>query len=82
MHPIYLSRLFKKEIGMSFTDYLTNIRVDNAKKLMADPSIKIYEISQKIGYAGPKHFSHIFKKTTGITPKEYRNSILEYDLKE
>lgn len=78
MNHMYLSRLFKKETGVSFTDYLTDIRMQKAKKLMENVSIKLYEISEMVGYYSPKHFSKVFKKNTGVTPKQYRNNVIGY----
>lgn len=78
MHPMYLSRMFKKETGKNFIDYVTNIRINRAKQLMSDFSLKTYEISEKVGYRSSKHFSKVFKTVTGITPKEYRKNILDY----
>lgn len=79
MHPMYLSKIFKKESGMTFISYLTDIRVNKAKELMQDITLKTYEISQKVGYYSPKHFSKVFKSITGVTPTEYRKCILGYD---
>ena len=75
--PAYLSELFKKETGMSFIDYKTIIRIENAKKLLCTPSLNIAEISGKVGYSDPKYFSKLFKKITGRTIHEYRKEIRE-----
>lgn len=82
MHPKYLSRIFKQETGMNFIDYLTSLRIDKAKKLMKDPALKTYKISEMVGYYSSKHFSTVFKSITGISPKEYRTSILGYNANE
>lgn len=79
MHPMYLSKLFKKETGVNFIDYLTSARVEQAKRLMQDITLKTYEISEMVGYKSPKHFSKVFKSVTGVTPKDYRRNILGYD---
>ena len=71
--PGYLSILFKQETGINFIDYLHKYRVQIAKKLMKDPQYKIYEISEKVGFHNAKYFSQIFKKYTGLTPKEFRS---------
>lgn len=70
--PEYLSHLFTKEMGVSFSDYVKKYRIDAAKKLMLQPDDKIYEIGAKIGYKDPKYFCRIFKEVTGFSPKEYR----------
>jgi AraC-type DNA-binding domain-containing proteins len=67
----YLSRLFSKEVGVSFSEYLKEYRVSVAKKLMASSNYKIYEIGEKIGYKDPKYFCKVFKEVTGFSPKEY-----------
>lgn len=76
MHPMYVSKAFKKETAMNFIDYITNVRIQKARELMYDTNDKNYEISKKVGYYSPKHFSRVFKSVTGVTPKEYRKYIL------
>lgn len=72
----YISRKFKQEFNETITDYLTKIRIENAKELLGNPNKKIYEIAYQVGYQNEKYFSKVFKKQTRITPNEYRNSIL------
>lgn len=72
VHPVYLSKLFKEKMNESFTDYLTGVRVANARQLLSDLSLRIYDISEMVGYDSPKHFSKVFKEKTGLTPKECR----------
>lgn len=67
----YLSRLFTKEMGKSFSDYLKDYRIDKAIKLLANDKMKIYEIADKVGYSDPKYFCKVFKEVTGMSPKEY-----------
>ena len=68
----YLSQLFKKELGVTFTGYLTNLRIQYAKELLATTTMRINEIPEKIGYRYDYNFAKLFKKETGLTPKEYR----------
>lgn len=68
----YLSVLFKKETGQNFVDYLTMIRMEKAKELLAENRFKIQEIAGKVGYPNAKHFCMVFKKTIGISPTQYR----------
>ncbi len=68
----YLTRLLKKELGMNFIDYLTYIRLQNSIELMKEPSIKIYEIANLVGYSTQHYFSNVFKKHTGMSPNDYR----------
>ena len=68
----YLSKVFKDEIGKSFIDYLTELRIEKSMKLLANENISIKEICQKNGYNDPNYYSKAFKKITGMTPTEYR----------
>ena len=72
VNPSYLSRLFKEETGQIFTKYLMQLRVEKAKKLLETTHMKIYEISEEVGYADVKYFNKIFKKFTALTPADYR----------
>jgi two-component system response regulator YesN len=72
LSPAYLSELFKRQTGMSFIDYKTIVRIENAKKLLIIPSMTISEVSLKVGYTDPKYFSKLFKKITGKTIYEYK----------
>lgn len=72
LHPIYLSKLFKEKTGENFIDYLTLIRMENAKKLLQETTLKVYDISNMIGYESSKYFSKIFREETGKTPSEFR----------
>lgn len=70
--PYYFSKLFKKETGENFIEYLTKLRIDRAKEMMKNPELSIKEISMACGYVDPNYFSRIFKKQTDVTPREYR----------
>ncbi|MFD0693599.1 response regulator [Paenibacillus sp. GCM10027628] len=70
--PVWLSKLFKKEMRQTFLEYLTELRMENAKKMLGEARYKIYQISSLVGYRDPVHFAKLFKKKTGWTPKEYR----------
>lgn len=71
----HLSRIFKDETGYTIGDYLTNYRIKQACKLLLDPSVKIYEIADKIGYKDQRYFSVIFKKLVGVTPTEFKDKL-------
>ena len=73
--PYYFSKLFKNKTGVTFIDYLTNLRIDKAKELLADPSRSMKEICSEVGYSDPNYFSRIFKKVTGQTPTEYKDGL-------
>ena len=68
----YISQLFKNEIGVNFLSYLTNIRMERAKKLLVSTDLPIAEISQKAGYPDYRVFTKAFKKAEGVTPSQYR----------
>ncbi|UJF31329.1 response regulator transcription factor [Paenibacillus hexagrammi] len=68
----YLSKLLKKELGRSFVDYLTEVRIKKAIQYLNDPTSKMYEIAEKVGYHTQHYFSHTFKKMTGVSPMEFR----------
>ena len=72
LNATYLSSVFKRETKQSFLDYLTQVRVDAAKELLADTEIPIGDISERIGYLDMKYFYKRFKKFTGLSPKDYR----------
>lgn len=74
MNYSYFSTLFKERIGLTFTAYLTKIRMEEAQRLLKDPALRIHEISEKVGYNNPYHFSRAFKNHCGISPKEFRNT--------
>lgn len=69
----HLSKLLNKYTRQSFSDLLNHIRIDQAKKLLRDPSLKIHEISDLLGFNDVTHFSKTFKKFAQCTPNEYRN---------
>lgn len=72
--PNYFSRVFKKETGKSFTEWLNIVRVDKARSFLKDARWRVYEIAEKVGYKDYKSFTFNFKKYVGCTPKEYRES--------
>lgn len=65
------SSIFKEATGKTFTEVLTTIRMEKAKQLLRQTSLKNYEIAEKVGFSDPHYFSIAFKKITGMTPKEY-----------
>lgn len=69
----YLSKLFKKELGVNFIDYITFYRMKKAKELLKDTDIPIINIAIELGYSEPNYFSKVFKKSFGITPSQYRD---------
>lgn len=72
LNPQYFSRMFKEKIGVSFVEYLTQFRVNNAKQLLAFTNNSINAIAEEVGIRDANYFSRVFKKTEGVTPSEYR----------
>jgi len=68
----YFSHLFHQKTGKKFIDYLNDIRIDNAKELLAKSDKKIYHIAKAVGYNNVKYFFRVFKKREGLTPEQYR----------
>ena len=69
--PEYLSTLFVRELGIKYTAYCTQVKIEHAKKLLRNSDMKIYEVAEQSGYMDVKYFCKVFKKYTGKSPKEY-----------
>ncbi|UYZ21781.1 response regulator [Mesobacillus jeotgali] len=74
--PNYVSKLFNKEMERGLLDYLNEIRVEKAKKLLNEYPYKIYEVAEMVGFNSQVHFNIVFHKYVGMSPKEYRKSSL------
>ena len=68
----YISRMFKREMGKNFVDYLNELRIEKAKEMLKDVRYKTYEVAEKVGIPDAHYFSKLFKKYVGVTPTEYR----------
>ena len=68
----YFCKIFKQCFDKNFTTYLSEFRVEKAKQLLADVTINVKEISDKVGYRDSNYFAKVFKRIVGITPSEYR----------
>lgn len=68
----YMSKLFKDQTGLNFSDYLNNLRIDKAKELLRTSDCKIQEVAERVGYINVNSFIRMFKKTTGLPPGEFR----------
>ena len=71
----YLAKLFKRETGYTFVDYLTHFRMKKAIQIMEEEHPKIYELAYLVGYNDAHYFSNIFKKVTGKSPSTYMKKI-------
>ena len=69
----HLSKLLNNQLGQSFYDLLNTVRVRRAKELMTDPTLRLSEIAERVGYTDTAHFSRVFKKLEGVAPGEWRN---------
>lgn len=72
MNYSYFSKLFKEVTGMNFSEYITSVRMEEARKMLDNPVSKIYEISERVGYDNPKYFSKVFKAYFGLSPEQYK----------
>lgn len=75
MNSVYLGQLFKKHYGMYFNEYLLSLRVDEAKKLLRQTDLRIYEIAERVGFKNADYFVTQFEKLEGMTPSEYRSKL-------
>ena len=71
--PSYFSTIFSSEMGQTFVEYLTHVRLEKAKELLMCSNMRTAEIGYEVGYKDSHYFSYIFKKVVGCSPKEYRN---------
>ncbi len=72
----YFSQAFKDFVGVSFVQYLKNIRIEKAKELLATTELKVMDIGERAGFDNTKHFNRVFRETVGVTPLEYRQRVL------
>ncbi len=70
----HFSTVFSQAVGRSFINYLTCLRIERAKELLRNTSMKLSTIAMEIGYNEPNYFSHVFRKMENMTPKEYRQA--------
>lgn len=73
--PSYLSVLFSKYNETCFSDYINQCKIEEAKKMLADSELKIYEIADELGFESTSYFSRVFKKVAGMSPRDYLNQI-------
>lgn len=69
----HLSKLLNKYEGMGFSDVLNKIRIEKAKELLQDPTLRVGDIAEQVGFVDMAHFSRVFKKWVGVSANEYRN---------
>lgn len=71
----HLSKLMNRYLGQNFSELLNGIRINKAKELLKDPSLRIGDIADEVGFLDMAHFSRVFKKLVGISANEYRNHL-------
>ncbi len=81
LSPYYLSKLFKKEFGINFINYVTNRKIEEAKELLEKTDLPIINISLELSFNEPNYFSKVFKKVVGVTPSQYREKKKSYKAK-
>lgn len=72
----HLSKLLNRHMNQSFSEILNHVRIEHAKQLLNDPSLRIGDISEVVGFLDLAHFSRVFKKHEGVSANEYRNGVL------
>lgn len=71
----HLSKLLNKYMGQSFSDILNRVRIEKAKKLLRDSSLRVGDVAEQVGFLDTAYFSRVFKKQVGISANEYRNNL-------
>jgi two-component system response regulator YesN len=74
--PQHFSKIFKEETGLNYIDWLTNLRIESAKKMLLTEKSTVKEVCYMVGYNDPNYFSRIFKKIEGVSPTEYISETL------
>lgn len=75
MSMYHFSRLFKQSTGLSPYQYVTNSRIEKAKRLLVQTEEAINQIGQQVGFPNQSHFTNVFRKAMGVTPKAYREKV-------
>ncbi|WP_342566492.1 response regulator [Paenibacillus sp. FSL R7-0345] len=75
LHPAYVSKLFKQVSGVSISEYILNMKMEQAVENLRNSDMKIYEISEQLGYANSQYFIKVFKEQFGMTPQDYRGKL-------
>ncbi|CCO07733.1 response regulator transcription factor [Desulforamulus hydrothermalis] len=76
MNPQYFSRIFKKEVGVTYTDYVNKLKIEYACKLLKTTNYPVYRISSECGFTDPSYFNRVFVQLMNMTPKAYRRKHL------
>lgn len=77
LHPSYISRLIKEQVGKNFSALITEMRIERAVTLLESSDLRVYEVAEKVGFNNLKYFYKVFKAATGKSPRDYRPSGIE-----
>ena len=77
VNKCYLLRQFRARTGGTLLKYHNQVRCEQAKQMLADTALSISEVGEAVGFVSSSHFTHVFKKTVGVTPTEYRDAHAE-----
>lgn len=73
----WLSTKFKEEVGIGVSDFINNVRIEHAKKMLDEKDYMVYEVSEQVGFTSSQYFSKIFKDFVGVTPNRYRKNHMD-----
>jgi len=76
LSPCHLSKVFKQELGCTIMEFLTRVRIEEAKKMLRDPQYNVVQVADALGFKDPGYFTKVFKKSEGITPSQYRDKAI------
>jgi YesN/AraC family two-component response regulator len=75
LHPVYFSQLFKQKTGIGFKEYIIQLRLEHAKKLLQHSELRLADVAEQIGYQDMRHFTQVFRKKFHMTPTQYRQVV-------
>ncbi|MBP1755859.1 MAG: two component AraC family transcriptional regulator [Firmicutes bacterium] len=78
----HLSKLLNRHLGQNFSEILNSVRIKEAQRLLCDPSLRIGDIAERVGFIDMAHFSRVFKKNVGVSANEYRNTIAQKNIEQ
>ncbi|MNZ91444.1 Arabinose operon regulatory protein [compost metagenome] len=76
LHPVYVSNLFRQEVGLALGTYIQRIKIEEAKVLLKYTSHTLLEIATMLNYYDQSYFTKVFKKMAGVTPRQYKQGIV------
>lgn len=76
LNASYFSSLFKREVGVSFSNYLNKVRIEKSMQLLKNTALSILEVALEVGYEDQSYFGKVFKSVINMTPKEYKQKLL------